>query len=130
MTESTYLIAIALINQGDKRIMPIGGKSLKAAVSNDNFPTEEASIISLELLLRVIERSENGSIKSANGIKSIFLLELAIENIQEVLPSIKAKWINYGDTDLLIKEIVNSCRQVWNIEYLKGSGINYIPVKG
>ena len=95
MTESTYLIAIALIDQGDKRIMPIGGKSLKAAISNDNFPTAEASIITLELLLRVIERSENGSIKSANGIKSIFLLELAIENIQEVLPSIKAKWINY-----------------------------------
>ena len=109
--------------------MPIGGKSVANVVNDANSPSKEGEVITLEVLLRVIERSGEGPIKQANGTKSIFLIEMPIELIQETLPPLKAKWINAGDSKLLQKQLFNSCNRVWNVQYLKGSGIQFIVVK-
>ena len=125
MTKFSYLIAIALIEQNQQRLMPIGGKSIKQAIPTGKSPEKEGERISLELLLRVIERSDGGEIKRANGKKSFFLLELPIELIQETLPKLKNEWINNGDTDLLISKLIRACDKIWNVNYIKGTGIRY-----
>ena len=71
MSNLNYLIVIALIQQGETRLMPIGGKSLKNSIPEGKSPNEEGEGISLELLLRIIERSDQGKLKRANG-KTVF----------------------------------------------------------
>ena len=129
MSGSTYLIAIALIQQDEKRLMPIGGKSLKQPIATGKLPNEEGEKISLELLLRVFERSEEAMLKVANGNKSIFLLEMPLELIQEVLPKLKEEWLNNGNTELLISKLMQACDKIWNINFIKGTGIRYDPIK-
>ena len=128
MSNFTYLIAIALIIQEEKRLMPIGGKSLKQSITSGKLPTEEGEKISLELLLRVVERSDKGQLKRANGKNSIFLLEMPLELVQESLPKLKEEWINGGDTELLISKLISTCDKIWNINFIKGTGIRYDPL--
>ena len=128
MSHLPYLIAIALIQQKEKRFMPIGGKSLKKRIPNGMRPNEEGERISLELLLRVLERSDESELKRANGNKSIFLLEMPIELIQEALPKLKNEWVNSGDTELLISRLIGICNMVWSINFKKGTGIRYDPI--
>ncbi len=125
MSDFNYLVAIALIEQEGKRLMPIGGKSLKRAIPTGKLPDEEGETICLELLLRVLQRSNEGPLKQANGNKSIFLLETSIGSLQESLPKLKAEWVNRGDTNLLILELLDTCDKMWNITFIKGTGIRY-----
>ena len=67
-------------------------------------PTGEAPellghALALDLLLRVWQRSDEGSLQRAAGLYSLLLVELPMERLPEDLPAIKAAWLKTGDTE-------------------------------
>ena len=96
MTKSTYLVAIALINQNNNRLMPLGGKSLKEPL-DVNSPGGKSETIALELLIRIIQLTDYAPIARANDEQSLLLLEIEFESMQKKLPLIKEDWIQYRE---------------------------------
>ena len=123
MSDFPYLIAIALIGQKENRLMPIGGKSIKEENVDAHSPGKNYEQIALELLLRVFERTETGSIKRENGKQSILLVRLEMEMMQEKLPVLKAKWIESGNTELFLSELNKISTHIWSLEFVRYEGL-------
>ena len=63
MASQNYLIAIALIEQNNERAMPLGGKEIKGDIENKEIFKKQSEEVILNLLLRLIQRSDEGPIK-------------------------------------------------------------------
>ena len=98
MADSPYLVALALIEQDGKRALPLGGRSQKTVAAEGSAPGQLGKELTLDLLLRVWQRTDQGSLQRAAGLDSLLLVELAMERLPEDLPTIKAAWLNSGDT--------------------------------
>ena len=105
--------------------MPIGGKSLKSSICTSQDPGHPSENVAVELLIRVLQRSEEGCISRAAGDKSLLLIELSIETMQEKIPLLKADWIKEGDSDLFISQLKQISQAIWSIIYIKHNGINF-----
>ena len=123
MDEQKYLIAIALAEQNNQRIMPIGGKTIPLAVSEKRFPQKESEKIILDLLLRLFKRSSESELKIPEKDTGLFLAEISIDDMQKNIPTIKADWINNGDTNELLIRLTTICSQLWSINYKKYEGM-------
>ena len=123
MEDQKYLIAIALAEQNNKRLMPIGGKTFSGVDSENQAPTKEAERILLDLLLRLFKRTTEGNLKISNEETGLLLAEISFDNMQNNLPIIKSNWINTGNTDDLIEKLNSICSNLWNIKYKKHEGI-------
>ena len=99
MSDSPYLVVMALISQEGCRALPLGGRSQKAIAPQGEAPHELGHTLVLELLLRVWQRSEEGALQRAAGLYSLLLVELPMERLPEDLPAIKAAWLKTGDTE-------------------------------
>ena len=125
MEEQKYLIAIALAEQNNKRLMPLGGKTF-AGVSNLSQTLEkEAEKIILDLLLRLFKRTTEGNLKISNNESGLLLAEISFEKMQNNIPIIKSNWINTGDTYSLIENMKSICSNLWSINYKKHEGISF-----
>ena len=126
MDEFPYLIAIALIEQEGKRSMPFGGKSLKkfTALGSDN-PGARGESIALELLLRLMQRTEEGSLRRAAGDRSLLLVEMPMTAMQEKLPSIKAEWLDNGDTERFLSQLKELSQGLWRLSFVKYQGLSF-----
>ncbi|EAQ74172.1 MULTISPECIES: hypothetical protein [unclassified Synechococcus] len=113
MAAAPYLIALALLEQGGQRAMPLQGKSLLEPVPADGDPGDVGRQQALELLVRVWQRSEEGALRRAAGEHSLLLLELPIEALQETLPALKAQWIATGDSTLFLKRLKELSGGLW-----------------
>ena len=120
-----YLVAIALIEEEGKRVMPLGGKSLKRKISDQLSPGKEGELISLELLLRVFQRSEQGSISRAAKEYSFLLIELPIEAMQSQLPLLKSEWLNSGDIKGFLDNLKKITFSVWSLDFIKYEGVKF-----
>ena len=125
MSNFPYLVCIALIEQSGSRIMPIGGKSLKEPLIENQFPDSVFENITLEILLRLIERSEESAIHRLNGEKSILIAEITLDALQKDLPSIKQVWIKSGDSDIFIESLKKICSRLWSSNFVRYEGIKY-----
>ncbi len=125
MEQQKYLVAIALAEQNNKRIMPLGGKTIAGVDPASKAPKKEAEKILLELFLRLFKRTNEGNLKVINDEIGILLAEINFENMQSKLPTIKSKWINKGNTDTLLQELNSICSNVWSVKYRKHEGIIY-----
>ncbi len=125
MSDYPYLIAIALIEQDGKRLMPLGGKSLKNSLGPEEDPGPFGESIALELLVRVMQRSDDNSLKRAEEENSLLLLEMPIDSMQENLPSIKSKWIEAGDFNKLLFELKRFCSGIWRLKFVRYEGIYF-----
>ena len=125
MTEFPYLICIALIDQEGTRLMPLGGKSLKEPIDESKGPEAIGKEIALEVLLRVLGKSESCFLRQAAGKESFLLIEISIEDMQEKLPIMKADWIQTGDTEKLFSKLNKVCRNVWRLTFEKHKGIDF-----
>ena len=125
MSDHPYLIAIALIEQNGKRLMPLGGKSLKKFLEDDDPPGEKANEIVLELLLRLIQRTEDFSLKRLAHDESILIVQMPMEEMQKKLPSFKSKWLSTGDTHSFISELNKCSKGVWRINFVRYEGLIY-----
>ena len=126
MDDFPYLIALALIEQEGKRAMPIGGKSLKTFIDIDDATDKVVTKVALELLLRVIQRSGNNSIKRVAGDKSILIAQIPMEVMRVKLPLIKKNWIESGDNDLFVSEMNNISNGLWQVVFVRYEGIKLI----
>ena len=125
MEEQKYLITIALAEQNNKRIMPLGGKTYTRVEDGSQTPKKEAEKILLDLLLRLFKRTTEGDLKVDNYETGLLLAEISFENMQNNLPIIKSNWINTGNTDALLENLKSLCINLWSIKYIKHEGIIY-----
>ena len=123
MEEQKYVIAIALAEQNNKRLMPIGGKTFAGFDSQSQAPQNEGEKIILDLLIRLFQRTNEGNLKISNDETGLLLAEISFESMQNSLPIIKSNWINYGNTDNLIDKLKSICSNLWNVQYKKHEGI-------
>ncbi len=128
MGEQKYLIAIALAEQNNQRIMPIGGKTIPMSVSEAKFPQKESEKIILDLLLRLFNRSSEGELKITEKDTSLFVAEISIDDMQNNIPMIKSNWINNGQTNELLIRLTSVCSQLWSINYKKYEGMVFTPL--
>ena len=126
MENHDYLIGLALVQQNERRIMPIGGKSLKEPISNNESLNETIfGGIALEILLRLMYRTEEAPIQRKYGESSLLLASLPIEALQKELPVIKKVWIDYGDSENFLQNLKKISTRVWSITYVRYEGIKY-----
>ena len=125
MEEQKYLIAIALAEQNNKRLMPLGGKTCTGFDTLNQSSIKEVEKIILDLLLRLFQRTTEGSLKISNDKTGLLLAEISFENMQKNIPVIKSNWINTGDTDKLIEKLKSICLNLWSIQYKKHEGIMF-----
>ena len=129
MAEQKYLIAIALAEQNNKRLLPIGGKTFARVDALSKIPEKEAEKIILDLLLRLFKRTTEGNLKISNNETGLLLAEIRFESMQNNLPIIKSNWINTGDTEMLIDNLISTCSNLWSIQYKKHEGIIFNDLK-
>jgi len=115
MADAPYLIAIALLQQGGSRAMPLQGKSLRSAIAADADPAEVGREQLLALLLRVCQRSDAGPLARARNSNGLLLAELPIEALQAELPQLKADWLNSGDTEALLAGLRRLAGGIWRV---------------
>ena len=128
MASQDYLIAIALIEQNDLRAMPLGGKEIKDSLSDsDNFKKLGEEVI-LNLLLRVFQRTDEGSLKRASEDKGLLLVHMHPKRMQKELPFIKSEWIRDGDTNQFLKYLGNLSKEIWTASYSKYQGVEFTSI--
>jgi hypothetical protein len=125
MAEASYLVVLALLEQDGKRGMPLQGQSLHQPLPIDGDPGEIGRLQALELLVRVWQRSDAGSLRRAAGSKSLLLLTLPIETLAEQLPALKAKWIRHGDTQALLSELTKLAEAIWTLSLEKREPLQF-----
>ena len=125
MEEQKYLIAIALAEQNNKRLMPLGGKTFAGVDNLNQIPEKESEKIILDLLLRLFQRTTEGSLKISNDKTGLLLAEISFESMHKNIPVIKSNWINTGDTDTLIEKLKSICSNLWSVKFKKHEGIMF-----
>ncbi len=125
MTEYPYLVALALVEQMGKRSIPLGGKSLKKPIHENSDPGLLGQELAQQILLRVFQKSEVAPLKRANSDKSLLLIEIPIDLMQENIPLVKAHWIETGDNQKFISELRAICKRIWNITFSRDEGITF-----
>ena len=125
MNTYPYLIALALIEQDGKRLLPLGGKSLKKSIEIDNDPSDIGKELANQVLLRVFQKSESKPLRRAYGERSLLVIQIPMSVMQEKIPLIKANWINYGDNERLIQDLNQICMGVWSINFSREGGVNF-----
>ena len=125
MNKHPYLIALALIEQEGKRLLPLGGKSLKDSIELDNDPGDIGKELANQVLLRVFQKSESKPLRRAYGERSLLIIQIPMISMQEQIPLIKANWINYGDSEKLIQDLNQICMGLWSISFSREGGIKF-----
>ncbi|WP_269624714.1 hypothetical protein [Prochlorococcus marinus] len=128
MEEQKYVIAIALAEQNNKRLMPLGGKTISGVDILSKSSKKEVEKIILDLLLRLFQRTTEGSIKISNDETGLLLAEMSFESMHNNIPEIKSNWINSGDTDTLIEKLKPKCSNLWSVQFKKHEGIMFFDL--
>ena len=129
MDEQKYLIAFALAEQNNKRILPLGGKTFAGVKSAGQPPKEEAEKIILDLLLRLFKRTNEGKLKTSNDKTGILLAEINFIDMQNNIPTIKSNWLKTGDTEIFLNQLISLCSNLWSVDYQKHEGILFKNLK-
>ena len=128
MASQNYLIAIALIEQNNLRAMPLGGKEIKENLDEKENFNKLAEDVILNLLLRVFQRSDEGSIKRVSEDRGLLLVHMHPKRMQKELPFIKAEWIRDGDTNQFLKYLGNLSKEIWTASFIKYKGIELTSI--
>jgi hypothetical protein len=115
MADTPYLIAMALFDQQGRRALPLAGRSQTEVAPIGEAPQLLGHALALDLLLRVWQRSDEGSLQRAAGLYSLLLVELPMERLPEDLPAIKAAWLKTGDTEAFKVALQAMSSRGWTI---------------
>ena len=126
MADAPYLVALALVEFGGKRALPLSGKSQSSSAANALDPGDDGRTLTLELLLRLWQRSDNGPLQRAAGESSMLLVELPMEVMSEQLPLLKTNWISGGDTAALLTSLKGLAIRAWRITIAKYEPVSFI----
>jgi hypothetical protein len=127
MADAPYLVALALLEIGGKRALPLAGRSQPASAAEASDPGDEGRTLALELLLRLWQRSDEGPIQRVAGDNSLLLVEMPLELMSEQLPLLKASWIAGGDTTDLLQKLEELAIRGWRILFAKYEPVSYQP---
>ncbi len=125
MADAPYLVALALLEVGGKRALPLTGKSIPAALLEASDPGEDGRTLALELILRMWQRSDEGPIQRAAEDNSLLLVELPLELMSDQLPLLKASWIAGGDTTEFLKKLEGLVSRGWRLVFAKYEPVHY-----
>ena len=128
MASQDYLIAIALIEQNNERAMPLGGKEIKLDIEDKENFKKLGEDVMLNLLLRLIQRSDDGAIKRLSAEKGLLLVHMHPKRMQKELPFIKQEWIRDGDTNQFLQYLGNLSKQIWSTSFVKYKGIEFTSI--
>jgi hypothetical protein len=126
MADAPYLVALALVEQSGKRLLPLTGKSQRSEAAQATDPGDAGRTLALELLVRLWQRSDEGALRRAAGEDSLLLLELPLEVMSERLPIIKANWLANGDTADLLSNLGSLAIRGWTIRFTKYEPLSFI----
>jgi hypothetical protein len=126
MAEAPYLVALALVEIGGKRALPLNGKSQAAGAGDASDPGDDGRTLALELLLRLWQRSDEGPMQRAAGESSLLLVELPLEVMSEQLPLLKANWLAGGETATLLSSLEGLATRAWRITIAKYEPVSFI----
>ena len=129
MEEQKYLIVIALAEQNNKRLMPLGGKTCSGIDPLNESSKKEIEKTILDLLLRLFQRATEGSLKISNDKTGLLLAEISFESMHKNIPVIKSNWINSWDTDNLIEKLNSICSNLLSVQFKKHEGILFNNLK-
>lgn len=126
MADTPYLVAVALVEIGGRRALPLGGQSWPTAASAED-PGDLGRNLALELLLRLWQRSDEGGLQRAAADASLLLLEMPLETMSEQLPKLKAAWLSGGSTTSLQAELRALAGRAWQVSFAKYEGVVITP---
>jgi len=126
MADAPYLLALALVEFGGKRALPLTGKSQSAAAADAVDPGDDGRTLALELLLRLWQRSDEAPLKRAAGEASLLLVELPLEVMSEQLPLLKANWLGRGETEALLSSLQGLAIRAWRITIAKYEPVSFV----
>ena len=128
MASQDYLIAIGLIEQNGIRAMPLGGKEIKGNLEDsDNF-RQLGEEVTLNLLLRIFQRTDEGELKRSSEDKGLLLVHMHPKRMQKELPFIKSEWIRDGDTSQFLKYLGNLSKEIWSVSFIKYKGVEFTSI--
>lgn len=127
MADAPYLVALALLEIGGKRALPLAGRSQPASAAEAADPGDGGRTLALELLLRLWQRSDEGAIQRAAGENSLLLVEMPLDQMSEQLPLLKASWIAGGDTTDVLRKLEELAIRGWRILFAKYEPVSYQP---
>ena len=128
MASQNYLIAIALIEHNNERAMPLGGKEIKLDIEDKENFKKLSEDVTLNLLLRLFQRSDDGPMKRISAEKGLLLVHMHPKRMQKELPFIKAEWIRDGDTNQFIQYLSNLSKQIWTSSFIKYHGVEFTSI--
>jgi len=128
MTAAPYLLALALLEQGGRRALPLQGKSLREPLAAGADPGEEGRQQALELLLRVWQRTDQGPLRRAAGSASLLLVTVPPEALLEQVPLLKARWIASGDGEALLAGLRQLGGACWAISLEPRQPLQFQPL--
>jgi hypothetical protein len=125
MADAPYLVALALVEQQGRRLLPLTGKSQSAEAASALDPGEEGRGLALELLLRLWQRSDEGALQRAAGDDSLLLVQMPMEVMSERVPLLKASWLSGGETTALLSNLKANVIQGWRISIAKYEPVTF-----
>lgn len=126
MADAPYLVALALVEIGGQRALPLTGKSQSPTAADGADPGESGRTLALELLTRLWQRSDEGPLQRAAGEASLLLLEMPLESMSEQLPLLKANWVSGGSTEALLGSLQDLAIRGWRISMAKYEPVSFI----
>jgi len=127
MANAPYLVALALVEFGGKRALPLTGKTQSASAAEANDPGDDGRTLALELLLRLWQRSDEGPLQRAASDSSLLLIELPLDGMSEQLPLLKAWWLASGDTAVFEANLKALAIRGWRIGIAKYEPVSFSP---
>ncbi|WP_392349701.1 hypothetical protein [Parasynechococcus sp.] len=128
VADSPYLVALALCEQGGRRLMPLAGRSQQVVAAGGEAPEVLGHALALELLLRVWQRSDDGALSRAAASSSLLLVELPMDALPEQLPALKADWLTSGDTDACLLALKGIAPRAWAMSVAKFQPVALTPL--
>jgi hypothetical protein len=125
MADAPYLVALAFLEIGGKRALPLTGRSSAAGAAEASDPGDEGRTLALELMLRLWQRSDEGSIQRVAGDNSLLLVELPLDRLSDQLPLLKANWIAGGDTNEALRRLEEMVCRGWRLVFTKYEPVSY-----
>jgi len=125
MADAPYLVALALLEVGGKRALPLTGKSSPEALREAPDPGDDGRTLALELMLRIWQRSSEAPIQRAAGDNSLLLVDVPLELMSEQLPLLKASWIASGDTTDFLERLEGLVSRGWRMVFAKYKPVSY-----
>ena len=126
MADAPYLVALAMVDKGGLRALPLAGKSQSAAAAQAQDPGEDGHTLALELLLRLWQGSDELPLRRAAGEPSLLLVELPLELMSEHLPILKAQWIASGDTEAFLRHLQALVTRAWRITIARYEPLSFV----